>query len=301
MTDSNSGIVNELGNVLPNNRPSNQFRDFIKRLWGNSKGKIGISIFGALIAMAVYGVFFAPYNPNSTNFPNYLPPSASHILGTNYIGQDVFSRFVIGTGTSLMVGFVVALFTMIIGTLAGVSAGYLGKTTDTVIMRIVDILLVIPGFPLLVILSAYLPPTIWSTILILSVLSWPFHSRVIRSQTLSLKGRAFVTSSKVSGLSSGKIIMRDIIPNLLPIIFINTIFVVVAAVVAQAGLAFFGLGDLSSVNWGTMLYWFESQDGILYRAWWWLLPPGIGIMLLGVAANFLSNGVSEITSRTRGS
>lgn len=301
MTEQSAQFLEEVAGKPPSvgNNTTNQFFTFMKKLWKNPKGRGGMLIFAALIGISIYGVFLAPYSPYDVSFSAYLKPSLSHLLGTNYVGEDVFSRFVIGTGTSLVVGFTVAIFTMVVGTLAGVTAGYVGKVTDDVIMRIVDILLVIPGFPLLVILSAYLPPSIWSTIFVLSILSWPFHSRVIRSQTLTLKQRAFVLSSKVSGLSSRKIIMRDIIPNLLPIIFINTIFVVVAAVVAQAGLAFFGLGDLRSVNWGTMLYWFEAQDGILYQAWWWLLPPGVGIMLLGVAANLLSNGVSETTSPIR--
>jgi peptide/nickel transport system permease protein len=166
-------------------------------------------------------------------------------------------------------------------------------------MRTVDVLLVIPGFPLLVILSAYLPPTIWSTILILSILSWPFHARVIRSQTLTLKRRAFVLASRLSGLGSFRIIVRDLIPNMLPIIFINSIFVVVGAIVAQAGLAFFGLGNINSVNWGTMLYWFDTENGILFKAWWWLLPPGLGIMALGIGANLLSNAVSETNGTKR--
>ena len=273
--------------------------EFVIGVWRNGKGRVGMIIYAVMIGIAVFGRILAPYSPTDVNFPAFQAPTLAHLLGTNYVGEDVFSEFLYGTGVSLTVGFVVAFATMVIGTLAGISAGFLGKITDDVIMRTVDVLLVIPGFPLLVILSAYLPPTIWSTILILSILSWPFHARVIRSQTLTLKRRAFVLASRLSGLGSFRIIVRDLIPNMLPIIFINSIFVVVGAIVAQAGLAFFGLGNINSVNWGTMLYWFDTENGILFKAWWWLLPPGLGIMALGIGANLLSNAVSETNGTKR--
>jgi peptide/nickel transport system permease protein len=270
-------------------------KNSILKLWRNRDGRAGLIILSALIAIAVYGYFFPPYNPSAPRFPIYLPPSASHLLGTDSEGQDIFSQFVYGSAVSLMVGFSVAAITMVIATFAGVAAGYYGSAVDNTIMRIVDVLLVIPGFPLLVILSAFFPPTLYTTVLILSILGWPFIARLIRSQTLTLKNRAFVLASKVSGLSNIRIIVKDIIPNLMPIIFINAIFVVVGAVVAQAGLAFFGLGDITSINWGTMLYWFEADNAILYRAWWWALPPGLGIVFLGIGANLLSNGIHAIT------
>ena len=282
----------DLGKRLINTQ---RIKSLLRRLWKNRDGRIGLIILLSLVAVAVYGQFFHPYNPSAPEFQVYLKPSLLHPFGTNSEGQDLFSQFVYGTGQSLAVGFSVAAITMIIATLAGVAAGYYGSAIDNAIMRVVDVLLVIPGFPLLVILSAFFPPTIYTTVLILSVLSWPFIARLIRSQTLTLKNRAFVLASKVAGLGNLRIIVRDIVPNLLPIIFINAIFVVVGAVVAQAGLAFFGLGDISAINWGTTLYWFEQDNAILARAWWWVLPPGLGIVLLGVGANLLSNGIHAIT------
>jgi len=276
-----------------------RFKDFMRRLFRNKKGRAGLIILIGLVVFGAVGYFVAPYSPFDTNAPAFQPPSGSHWLGTDYIGEDIFSWFLIGTGTSLLVGFSIALLSAIVGVLVGVVSGYFGGKIDNLLMRAVDVLLVIPGFPLLVILSAFLPPTLETTILVLSLLSWPFLSRVIRSQTLSLKQRQYIMASKLSGMSGFQIILRDIIPNLIPLIFINAIFLAVGGVVAQAGLAFFGLGDLRSVNWGTMLYWFQAEDGIVYNAWWWLLPPGIGIVLLGIGANFLSNGIYEVTQLSR--
>lgn len=285
--------------ILKSASQINRFKDFLKKLIHHRKGLAGIIIIASLVLIAIIGIFFAPYNPFNTNAPAFQPPSKSHILGTDYLGEDVLSWFLIGTGTSLMVGFSIAVLSAIIGVLVGVIAGYFGGQVDNVLMRVVDILLVIPGFPLLVILSAFLPPTLETTIFVLSILSWPFLSRVIRAQTLSLKQRQYILASKLSGLSGLKIISRDIIPNLIPIIFINAIFLAVGGVVAQAGLAFFGLGDLKSVNWGTMLYWFEAEDGIVFNAWWWLIPPGLGIVAFGIGANFLGNAVYELSQPLR--
>ena len=276
-------------------RAWDSFHELIKD-W---RAKAGLTMLLIIIGIGIIGPFVAPYSPFNTSFTAWQPPSSAHPFGTDYIGEDVLSWFLVGTATSLYVGFIIAVSAAALGTLVGVVAGYFGSIVDDALMRFVDVLLIIPGFPLLVILSAYFPPTVTSTIIILSILSWPFLSRVIRSQTLTLKQRPYIMASKLSGLGSMRIIWRDIIPNLLPLIFINVIFLVVGAVVTQAGLAFFGLGDLKSVNWGTMLYWFEAQDGIVYDAWWWLLPPGFGILVLAVGANFLSNAVSAMTNKTR--
>ena len=291
----------EIQNALASNSPMNRFKSFMKNVWAHKKGRAGLIILTALGLLAIFGYFFAPYSPYNTNSLAFQPPSYQHLLGTDYEGADIFSWFLIGTGTSLVVGLSIALLSAFIGVLVGVVAGYFGRQVDDVLMRAVDVLLVIPGFPLLVILSAFLPPTLETTIFVLSILSWPFLARVVRSQTLTLKERPYIMASKLSGLNGMQIIIRDILPNLLPIIFINAIFLAVGGVVAQAGLAFFGLGDLRSVNWGTMLYFFQAEDGIVYRAWWWLLPPGLGIVILGIGANFLSNAIYEITKSSRGS
>ena len=227
----------------------------------NRKFIFGASIVLFFIVLGLLGKFIAPFSPLAQSGAPWSPPSARHVLGTNYLGQDVFSWFVIGTATSLKVGFFVALFSSSIGISVGLTAGYLGKYTDDVLMRFVDMLLVIPAFPLLVILSAYLPPTNTSTILILSLLSWPFMSRVVRSQVLTLKERGYVAVSKLSGSGNLSIMFKDIFPNMAPIIFINMIFLVIGAIIAQAGLAFFGLGNVNSINWGTMLFFIVLGSG----------------------------------------
>ena len=148
--------------------------NFLWQIWSNSKAKAGIVIFLGFAAIGIVGPFISPYSPFTTKFPDWLPPSSAHLFGTDYIGHDLLSWYLYGTGVSLYVGASVAIMATLIGTAVGLIAGYYAGITDNVLMRIVDIFLILPTFPLLVILSAYLPPKTSTTILILSFLSWPF-------------------------------------------------------------------------------------------------------------------------------
>ena len=206
-----------------------------------------------------------------------------------------------GTGVSLWVGAMVALISVFVGTFVGLISGYYSGIVDNLLMRIVDILLILPTFPLLVILSTYFRPTITSTILILGILGWPFMSRVIRSQTLTIRERPFIKAAILAGMPGYRIVFSQIFKFVLPLIIINAVYAFVGAIVAQAGLAFFGLGDLASVNWGTMLYYAQNQNAVIYSAWWWIIPPGISIAVLGIAANIFGSGINEVFGKRSGS
>lgn len=297
-----------IGNITPQNKKVKTMKDRLMgdeslfyALWHNWKSKYGIIIFLVFVGIAVYGQFFTPYKPSYDLFPSYLHPSQAHLLGTDYDGHDVLSQFLYGTGVSLYVGAAVAFIAVFIGTLVGLISGYYGGIIDNLFMRFVDILLILPSFPLLVILSTYFKPTVTSTIIILGILSWPFMSRVIRSQALTLRERPFVKAAVLSGMKGYSIVFKEIFKFILPLIIINAIYLFVGAIVAQAGLAFFGLGDLSSINWGTMLYYAQNQDAVLYAAWWWILPPGVAIGALGIGANILGSGLNEVFNERSGS
>ncbi len=277
-----------------------QKENILLEIWRDRKARYGIIIFLVFVAIAIYGQFFTPYPPADDNFMAYLAPSFKHLLGTDYDGHDVFSQFMYGTGVSLYVGASVALISVLIGTVVGLISGYYGGITDNFLMRFVDILLILPQFPLLVILSTYFKPTVTSTIIILSILGWPFMSRVIRSQILTTKERPFILAAILSGMNGYQIMFKEIFKFVLPLIIINAVYIFVGAIVAQAGLAFFGLGDLSSINWGTMLYYAQSEDAVIYGAWWWIIPPGLAIAILGIAANIFGNGINEVFSKKAG-
>ncbi|MCL4451598.1 MAG: ABC transporter permease [Candidatus Thermoplasmatota archaeon] len=294
--------------MLVNNDPDEQFRParklfsesgILHEIWSNGKARFGMIVFIIFAIIGIFGHFIYPYSPKAT-FVIWQPPTFAHVFGTDYEGHDVLSQFLYGTGVSLYVGASVALISVAIGTMVGMLSGYYGGIVDNIFMRFVDILLIMPTFPLLVILAAYLPPTNNTTILILSLLSWPFMSRVIRSQVLTLKERPFIKAAVISGMKGFTIIRKEILDHLMPLIIINAVYLLVGAIVAQAGLAFFGLGDLTSINWGTMLYYAQSEDAIVYAAWWWILPPGIAIAIIGIGANIFGNGITEIFGKRSG-
>ncbi len=282
------------------NIDENRKQGFIWQILSNSKARAGIIIFIIFAIIGIVGPFISPYSPYDTKFSDWLPPSAAHLLGTDYIGHDLLSWYLYGTGTSLYVGASVAIIATLIGTAVGLISGYYGGITDNVLMRTVDIFLILPTFPLLVILSAYLPPKTSTTILILSFLSWPFMSRVIRSQILTLKEQPFIDAARLAGLSGTRIMFGELFKHILPLIIINAVYLMVGAIVAQAGLAFFGLGNLNSINWGTSLYWAQTEDAIVYRAWWWIVPPGLSIAIIGIAANLFGSGVNEAIGKESG-
>ncbi len=293
--------IDENMNIEQKGRNENDATNsFIREILSNRKVRAGLIIIAIFVIIGVVGPFVSPYSPYSTKFPSWLPPSPAHLFGTNYLGNDLLSWYLYGTGVSLYVGASVAIIATAIGTLVGMISGYYGGITDNLLMRTVDILLILPTFPLLVILSAYFPPRISTTILILSFLSWPFMSRVIRSQVLTIKSRPFIDAARLAGLNNSRIMFGEMFKHILPLVAINAVYIMVGAIVAQAGLAFFGLGDLNSINWGTSLYWAQTEDAIVYRAWWWIVPPGLSIAFVGIAANLFGSGVNEAVGKVAG-
>jgi peptide/nickel transport system permease protein len=289
----------ESTNIPVNDLPPAK-ENLLIQVWKNRKARIGILIIGFFAIFGIIGQIHTPYPAGFDNFPSWLPPSYKHWFGTDYDGHDVFSQFMYGTGVSLYVGAAVALIAVSLGTVVGLVSGYYGGLVDNALMRFVDILLILPTFPLLVILSTYFKPTVTSTIIVIGILSWPFMARVIRSQILTVKQRPFVQASVLAGMPGYQIMFKEIFKFALPLIIINAVYIFVGAIVAQAGLAFFGLGDLSSINWGTMLYYAQSQDAVIYYAWWWIVPPGLSIAILGIAANFFGNGITEVFGERAG-
>ena len=257
------------------------------------RAMIGLGIIGAFAILAIFAPLFTPYKPDVPVALPYSPPSLKNWLGTDNLGQDVMSQIIYGGRISLMVGLVVALAATFIGTLVGVLSGYYRGATDQGLMRFTDVMLVLPQLPLMIILAAYLGPSINSIIIVLTLTSWPLVARLIRSQTLSLRERPFTEASRVIGSSNRRIISRVIVPNLLTLIAANVVLMITTAVVGEAGLDFIGLGNPSVVSWGTMLYWAQSY-ALFNGAWWWVLAPGLCIALLGLGAVLVSLSIENV-------
>ena len=237
------------------------------------------------------------YNPMTGVDPHILGctgPSLRHWLGTDFMGRDILSQLLAGARVAFMVGVSAAVMSIALGTAIGMTAGYLGKFTDTVLMRMADMIMVMPTLLVVLLLAAVFGQlNIWTIVLIIALFRWPGVSRIIRGQTLSLKQRPFVEAAKVAGASHMRIIFRHIMPNVLPLAFLFMTFRVTSAIITEAALAFLGFGDPGTVSWGMMLQW-VWKTGHMFKAPYWLLPPGICISLITLSFYMLGRAMDEV-------
>jgi peptide/nickel transport system permease protein len=254
-------------------------------------GATGLAIVVGLVLMALLAGVLSPYDPTERVARPFLPPGPDHPLGTNDIGQDLFSELVHGARISLAVGVIAALVSLTIGTLVGVVAGFYPKRLGAWLMRGVDLLLVIPFLPLLIIVAAYLGRSLLTTILVIGLLSWAAAARIIRSGVITLQERDHVLAARTMGASDLHLIRRHILPLVMLLALGVFVQATSGAILLEAALSFLGLGDPTQKSWGTMLYWAQVRGAFLTPAWlWWVLPPGLliasaalGFALLGFA------------------
>ena len=272
----------------------------VANIWRNLplKAKVGAVLFGIFLLTAIIGPELAPYDPSFQNpAPNLLMahPSAQHWLGTTQVGQDVFSQLLDGIRQTIVLALLVGIIATALSVIVGVTSAFLGGLWDEFLSLLSNVFLVIPALPLLILLLGYLSGRgQWPTIIVLSVLGWPWGARVIRAQTLTIRNRDFVAAARESGEKSWRIIAFDIIPNEVSLIaasFVNTVLYAIATSVA---LAFVGLADLNSWSLGTILYWAESQQALQLGAWWWFVPPGLAVALIGTSLVLLNSGIDEL-------
>ncbi len=267
----------------------------LRRLPG--KAKVGGVILGLFILVAVIGPWIAPYDPSATIAGQALPtaPSASHLLGTTATGQDVLSQLLVGTRSTVVLGLMTGVIATLLSVVIGMSAGFLGGLSDEGLSLLANVFLVLPALPLLVVILGYLPNTgELPTAIVLSVLGWPWGARVIRAQTLSLRGRDYVAAARESGESSWRIIFFEILPNQIGLIAASFVGTVLYAILTSVALAFLGVSDLSTWSYGTMLYWAQNSNAVQLGAWWWYGPPGVCAALLGMSLVLLNFGLDEL-------
>ena len=258
---------------------------------------VGASILLSFTLVAIFAPVIAPYSPYDMSFVPMQGFSREHILGTTLSGQDIFSQVVWGSRYSILVGIITGLITTFISVTVGFISGYFGGLIGEFFTMLTNIFLVIPGLPLVIVISAYIPvKNIWTIILVISLTGWAWGARVLRSQVLSLKSRDFVKASIVVGERPFHIIFFDIFPNMLGLVAANFFGNAIYAVLAEAGLEFLGLGNTSAVSWGTILYWAQNNQAILLGMWQWFTVPGLCIALLGLAFALLNFAMDEIAN-----
>ncbi|GAA4351782.1 ABC transporter permease [Angustibacter luteus] len=266
-------------------------------LWVNGKTRAGIIMLGVFTFVAVFAPWIAPYDPKSQEFDPSLPVSAAHWLGTTSQGQDIFSQLVYGARTSMIVGLLGGLLATLIALIVGMTAGYLQGWVDEGLSFFINLALVIPVLPLMIVLAAYSPVRgIGLIVFIIAITGWAWGARVKRSQIITLRTRDYVTAAKFAGDGTMRIIFREIMPNMTSLVVAGFMGAATAAVGAEAGLAFLGLGDPSTVSWGTMLYFAENGSAMLTGQWIWLFTPGICLALLITSLTLINFGVDALSN-----
>ncbi len=268
-------------------------REALHTLFRNKLGLAGFSILLAFSLMAVLADVLASYDPYEVVGPPYSPPSDKFPLGTNDIGQDIFSEFVYGSRVSLYVGLTAPLIASVLGTLLGLASGYLGGLVDEFVVGAVDVMLALPSLPLIVVLAAYLGPSLNNIILILAFFGWSGFARVVRAQVLSLRERPYVEAARAVGASGPRIMFKHILPHVIPLIMANIVLGATSAILTEAGLSFLGLGDPTVKSWGQILRRAQAGHALDQGLWLWVFVPGLGIALLGTGFTLLGMAIEE--------
>jgi len=257
----------------------------------NKGGVIGLYFFTIILLIAIFVPFFPIYDPNSTQFGSFQPPSLLHPFGTDELGRDILSRVLWGTRTSLSVGFGAALISSLAGIIIGSVAGYFGGLFDDILSRITEIFLLIPAFFLILLIASIYGSSIYYVMLVIGLTTWPSTARIIRAQTLSLKEREFIYAQRVIGSSSLRILFLHIIPNAIQPVIANAILQVAAAILLEAGLSFLGLGDPNLISWGKMIY---SGRIYIFSSWWIAFFPGLAIVITVASLNMMGDALATI-------
>ncbi|HUQ58076.1 ABC transporter permease [Lentzea sp.] len=269
----------------------------------NRKALTGLVALGVFAVLAVAGPWLAPFDPSARSDALLRPPSAEHWFGTTHLGQDIFSQVLVGTRSVVLVGAVAGVVATVLSVLIGITAGYLSGSAAEGLSALSNVFLVIPALPLIVIITSSLPETSNLTIaLVIGLTSWAWNARVLRAQTLSLRRRDYVEAARANGEATWRIVLFEILPNLTAVIASGFVGTVLFAVVSEITLAFIGVSDAGGWNWGTVLYWAQSQQALAQGAWWWFVPAGLAIALLGTSLSLVNFGIDEYVNprlRTR--
>ncbi len=264
----------------------------MKKVLHNPLALIGFTIIAGILLLALIAPLIAPYDPDAINVKAILlSPGAGHFMGTDGLGRDVFSRMLYGARISLMVGFVAVGIATAIGIVLGAIAGFYRGWVDTVIMRIVDVMLSIPTFFLILAVIAFLTPSIWNIMIVIGLTSWMGVTRLVRAEFLSLRNREFVLAAQALGAKDARLIFKHLLPNSLTPIIVSSILGIASAVLVESGLSFLGLGvQAPQASWGNILT--DGKEYIQF-AWWLSLFPGLAILITVLGYNLLGDGLRD--------
>ena len=274
--------------MLPEDGVFKSMRTMLRTNW---TALLGLVLIVLIAALALAAPLVTRYDPEAIDLVNMRqPPSAEHWFGTDDLGRDVFSRVVYGGRTSLIIGFVPSLISLILGTALGLLAGYAGKHVDGLIMRLADIVLAFPSLLLAMVVMYTLGASLLNMFIALSIINWAGTARVVRAQTLSLKEKEFVEAARSMGVSNVMILLRHILPNCVPNLIVLFTLDIPGAIMWESSMSFLGVGDPNAASWGLMV---SQGKQYAYMCPWLILAPGMAILIIVMAFNFLGDGLRD--------
>jgi peptide/nickel transport system permease protein len=283
---------------LPRRSSRKRGGGLITAVRSNRKAMVGVVLLLIFIVLAAVPQWFTSvHNPDAHQFDLGLPPSSEHWLGTTAFGQDIYAQLIYGTRETLVIAVVVGFFATLLSVLIGVSAAYLGGLADSSLSAMTDVFLVVPTFPLIIVIAAYAGKGNLGVIIgVLVITGWSYGARQLRAQALSLRNRDFLESARVRGERRSYIIVREVLPTMTSLILATFLGTALYAVLTAAGLQFIGLGDSSSLSWGTMLHWAQNNGALQSGQPLWVVAPGLCIALLGASFALLNYAFDEISN-----
>lgn len=291
--------VDEAQAVAERQRQSRRLRmpGWLAILWENRKSRVGLIMLATFLLVAIFAPLIAPHDPRANDFPSNLGSSRDHLLGTTTAGEDIFSQLVWGARTSLIVGLIGGLFATVIALIVGMTAGYVGGWVDDVLMFLINLALVVPVLPLIILLAAYSSQRgLVLIIFIIGITGWGGGALLKRSQMVTLRSRDYITAAVFAGDGRARIIFKEIMPNMTSLVVVGFLGAALGAIGAEAGLAFLGFGDPNTVSWGTISYWANSQGALVTGQWLWLLAPGLALSFLIMSLTLINFGIDALSN-----
>lgn len=282
----------------PPKRPQPQWLRMLRQVVREPKAMIGLSILGFFVLVAIFAPLLATYDTTKEGALLPLqPPSRQNWFGTTGYGDDVYSQWVYATRTSLTIGIEVAIIATALSVILGVYSGFKGGKVDKTINWITQVMLVLPGYPLIIMISSYIPNAGSQAIVwVLGLTSWPAAARMKRSQAMTFRTRDFMLAAKLGGFSDIRNVVTEVLPNMLSLVFNTFISMISWGIFGEAFLRFLGIGSTRTPSWGNMLNASQNGNAMMQGAWWWFVPPGLSITLVILSLTLINYGIDEVSN-----
>ena len=275
-------------------------RSFVARFWASTPGRIGLVVLVLFVALALAAPLLAsrtgldPVASRAAGAPQWGSPSEYGPMGTDHLRRSVWAQFVWGSRISLFVGLAATVLTIVIGALVGIVAGFVGGRVDSFLMRITEWFLVIPFLPLAIVLASVMGRSVWNIVFVIGITSWPSTARLVRAQVLTVSQRLFVDRARSLGARGPHIVGRHILPNVSGLILANATLAVPICILTETTLSFLGLGDPEEASWGKALTDAFENGALTRNAWWYFVPPGVGILLVVLAFTLVGQTLEQM-------